>query len=205
MFIVVWNWIWRSNYLTTKFMCRRLLSIPIIHFWTLLVWRIFYTSADLLLFVPLSRHYSRIRKLPVNFVSEPDQCQSSFHALWFNTVNRDSNADYCTPQPVIHVIMARKTYRVIKLRSTQRKFLPVNYHHSLSWWLVTMVSGIVYVQSSTSYSQNILFGFPVFFGLPLFLPVLIFLPFGVFLCATNSLIVVAFLRLWMFSSMFSPW
>ena len=33
-----------------------LLTISLIHLWTLLPWWIFYTSADLLLLVPLSRH-----------------------------------------------------------------------------------------------------------------------------------------------------
>ena len=111
---------------------------------TCVVWTRLYSVAL------LYSDYSMIWKLPVNFAPEPAQCQSSFHALWLNTVKWDSKAgaiilpDYCTPIACHSCHYGQQNIHGYKVK-VQSEAISASHLSSqpvmMTGWLV---SGIVY-------------------------------------------------------------
>ena len=111
--------------------------------------------------IPGSSDYSRIWKLPVNFVSAPVQCQSASHGLWLYTVNWGSKAaavilpGYCTPHNLPFMLLkiilwpdkkqgCKVKVQAEKISASHLSSQPV----MMTGWLV---SGIVYARQCTMF------------------------------------------------------
>ena len=118
-------------------------------------WPLAYLACSSELLLPDS-DYSRIRKLPVNFVSEPAQCQScSSGCVTNNTVNWGWKAaavilpDYCTPHnlPFMSLWLEKAHSYKVKVQSEN---ISASHFSSqpvmMTGWLV---SWIIYAPRST--------------------------------------------------------